>query len=45
MNAYEFDGALSEDKLNEILDKISDLGKESLSREELKFLNEYSKIL
>lgn len=44
-NAYEFDGALSEDKLNEILDKITESGKESLSVDELRFLDEYSKNL
>ncbi|MDQ1266909.1 MAG: Rhomboid protein [Bacteroidota bacterium] len=36
---------LNEDKLNEILDKINDRGKDSLTPEELRFLEDYSKIL
>lgn len=41
----EIDYELTEDRLNEILDKISISGKESLSVDELKYLNEYSKHL
>ena len=36
---------LNEDRLNEILDKISEKGKNSLSIEEIKFLDDYSKLL
>lgn len=36
---------LSEDKLNRILDKINEQGKDSLSNDELKFLENYSKFL
>lgn len=36
---------LSEDKLNKILDKINEKGKDSLSNNELKFLENYSKFL
>jgi hypothetical protein len=42
---YEPEIDLSEDRLNEILDKINELGKESLSPDELRFLKEYSKTL
>ena len=45
MNHYEFEENLSEDRLNEILEKINETGKESLSNEELRFLDEYSKNL
>lgn len=36
---------LSEDRLNRILDKINELGKDSLSNDELNFLENYSKFL
>jgi hypothetical protein len=42
---FEHDDELSEDKLNEILDKINEYGKESLSPDEINFLKEYSKSL
>lgn len=42
---YEPETDLSEDRLNEILDKINEHGKESLTKEEIRFLNEYSKSL
>ncbi len=37
------DPAENEERLNEILDKINESGKESLSKLEINFLNEYSK--
>jgi len=42
---YEPEPDLSEDRLNEILDKINEYGKESLSPDEIRFLKEYSKSL
>ncbi|MCX6154656.1 MAG: rhomboid family intramembrane serine protease [Candidatus Kapabacteria bacterium] len=43
-NKMEFDSTeLNEDTLNLILDKINDKGKDSLSPDEIKFLDEYSK--
>lgn len=42
---YEEESDLSEDRLNEILDKINEYGKESLSPDEIRFLKEYSKSL
>jgi membrane associated rhomboid family serine protease len=42
---WDEDIPLTEDKLNEILDKISENGKESLLPEEIRFLEEYSKRL
>jgi hypothetical protein len=42
---YEPENDLSEDRLNEILDKINEYGKESLSPDEIRFLKEYSKSL
>ena len=35
----------TEDRLNEILDKINERGKESLSPEELRYLRDYSRKL
>lgn len=42
---YEPETDLSEDRLNEILDKMNDVGKDSLTTEEIRFLKEYSKSL
>ncbi len=42
---YDNPEYLTEDRLNEILDKISEVGKDSLTGEELNFLKEYSKKL
>ncbi len=42
---YEPETDLSEERLNEILDKMNETGKESLTHEEIRFLKEYSKSL
>lgn len=42
---YDNPEYLTEDRLNEILDKISEAGKDSLTGEEMNFLKEYSKKL
>lgn len=42
---YNINFEFSEDKLNEILDKISEFGSESLTQVERKFLEDYSKQL
>ncbi len=41
----ENEPVLNEDRLNQILDKINETGKESLSPEEIRFLKDYSKNL
>jgi Family of unknown function (DUF6576) len=43
LQAMEHDNNLNEDRLNQILDKIIESGKNSLTPSELLFLNEYSK--
>ncbi len=44
-NKLSFDFEFTEEQLNKILDKISETGIESLSAEEITFLNKYSEIL
>jgi membrane associated rhomboid family serine protease len=44
-SAYDDDGELDEDRLNEILDKINEKGQASLTNAEKKFLQEYARKL